>query len=60
MLEQRAIQQLQQQGFQPDYFNICQADTLAPAVANDNNLVILTAAKLGTTRLIDNLDFQIP
>jgi pantothenate synthetase len=28
-----------------------------PAIPQDQQLVILAAAKLGTTRLIDNIDF---
>ena len=46
-------------GFEPEYFNICRADTLEPATANDNNLVILAAARMGKARLIDNIDFQV-
>jgi pantoate--beta-alanine ligase len=39
----------------PDYFEIRDADTLlAPAQAT-RELVILTAARLGKARLIDNL-----
>ena len=49
---------LAQAGFQPDYFSICSADDLTTAKAQDTELVILAAAKLGTTRLIDNLTFS--
>lgn len=56
MLEQFACERLQQQGFIPDYINICDPVTLAPAeLASTNRVVILAAAKLGQTRLIDNL-----
>ena len=58
-LEQAASDSLQQAGFQPDYFTVCRADTLEPASAADKNLVILVAARLGKTRLIDNIDFQL-
>jgi pantoate--beta-alanine ligase len=47
--------QLQAVGMAPDYFEIRDADTLlAPAQAT-RELVILTAARLGKARLIDNL-----
>jgi pantoate--beta-alanine ligase len=43
-------------GFAPDYFEVRHAETLAPvASADDGPLRILVAAKLGRTRLIDNI-----
>jgi pantoate--beta-alanine ligase len=43
-------------GFTLDYFEVRQAETLAPiASANDGPMRILVAAKIGTTRLIDNV-----
>ncbi|AIZ31569.1 pantoate--beta-alanine ligase [Pseudomonas sp. K1(2024)] len=42
-------------GLRPDYLEIRHALTLKPAVIDDRDLVILAAAYLGTTRLIDNL-----
>ncbi len=45
---------LQRCGFQPEYFEILRPD-LSPASAGDRPLVILAAARLGQTRLIDNL-----
>ena len=56
-LEQSANAALAQAGFQPEYFTVCRADTLEPAAASDKSLVILVAARLGKTRLIDNVDF---
>lgn len=55
-LEQQVRETLSQAGFRPDYVNICQRHNLE--LANDLNspLVILLAAYLGTTRLIDNLE----
>jgi pantoate--beta-alanine ligase len=47
--------QLSAVGFRPDYINIANAHTLAPATSEDNELVILIAAYLGNTRLIDNI-----
>ncbi len=46
-------------GFRPDYLEIREASSLRPAEANDTQLVILGAAFIGTTRLIDNLAFQL-
>jgi pantoate--beta-alanine ligase len=47
-----------QAGFKLDYLSVCNADNLHPAQADDKQLVILVAAYLGTTRLIDNLCFS--
>jgi len=54
-VEQRALLTLQQAGFQPDYFRVCRSNDLASAQIDDTELVLLVAAKLGNTRLIDNL-----
>ncbi|KAA8706940.1 pantoate--beta-alanine ligase [Pseudomonas cannabina] len=48
-------QQLEAAGFRIDYLEICEAGSLRPATAQDRDVVILAAAFLGTTRLIDNL-----
>lgn len=53
-----AEQSLTEVGFKPDYIEVRQAQTLAYANATDSQLVILAAAYLGTTRLIDNLVFH--
>ncbi len=58
-LENNAKQQLQLAGLTPDYFAIAQRDTLKAATLDDNNLVILAAAFLGSVRLIDNLQVDI-
>jgi pantoate--beta-alanine ligase len=42
-------------GMQPDYFEIRDAATLLEPHGNSRELVILTAARLGKARLIDNL-----
>jgi len=54
-LEQDAICHLQQLGFEPEYIAIRDADTLSVINSGTNNAVILAAARLGHTRLIDNL-----
>ncbi|MCP3751679.1 pantoate--beta-alanine ligase [Pseudomonas sp. SBB6] len=52
-------QQLTAAGFRPDYLEIRQALSLRPAAAEDRDLVILVAAVLGATRLIDNLHLTL-
>ena len=54
-IEQHAIVELTQAGFMVDYFKIARRDDLQPAVQKDAALIILVAAKLGKTRLIDNV-----
>ena len=56
-LEQSASHELNSRGWQVDYVSVRSATTLAPASHQDKHLVALTAAKLGNTRLIDNIDF---
>jgi pantoate--beta-alanine ligase len=60
LLEKSAIDQLTQRGWQPDYFAIRKRIDLQPPTAGDlatqAPLVILAAAKIGSTRLIDNLE----
>ncbi|WP_255988737.1 pantoate--beta-alanine ligase [Chitinolyticbacter albus] len=41
-----------------DYVETRNADTLKPATHTDHHLVILIAARLGHTRLIDNVEFR--
>jgi len=57
-IEQQALQFLQQAGFQPDYFCVCRSNDLKKAAVEDVDLVLLAAAKLGKTRLIDNIYFS--
>lgn len=54
-VEHQALQALQQRGWKPDYMTVRRrADLQAPAAGD--TLVVLGAARLGTTRLIDNLE----
>lgn len=56
-LETEAMQALAARGWQPDYLSVRRrADLLPPSSAAPEPLVVLGAAKLGTTRLIDNLE----
>jgi pantoate--beta-alanine ligase len=57
-IEQQAKQFLQQAGFHPDYFSVCRSSDLKKAAEEDVDLVLLAAAKLGNTRLIDNIYFS--
>lgn len=55
-LEQQAKADLTTAGFRPDYFNISHQQTLVLAQTATEPKVILAAAALGNTRLIDNLE----
>jgi pantoate--beta-alanine ligase len=58
-LEQAAKARLERAGFVPDYVAIRRADDLSePGPDEREGLVALVAARLGTTRLIDNLPFD--
>ena len=50
---------LQQAGWTTDYVEIRRADTLETAHAGDKKLVVLAAARLGGTRLIDNIETDL-
>lgn len=50
---------LQAAGFRLDYVELRDALSLEPANADSTQLVLLAAAYLGTTRLIDNLIFDL-
>lgn len=50
---------LRKAGFRPDYLEICEANSLHSASAEDQELVILAAAFMGKTRLIDNLALNL-
>ena len=59
-LERAAMAKLSARGWKPDYVSIRKRADLQPPSAGDiakgEALVVLTAAKLGITRLIDNLE----
>jgi pantoate--beta-alanine ligase len=56
-IEGDAMTELRTAGWAPDYVSVRRrSDVQAPA-ADGRELVVLGAAKLGTTRLIDNLEF---
>ncbi|RJX30322.1 MAG: pantoate--beta-alanine ligase [Oxalobacter sp.] len=59
-LEKHAVHKLKKRGWEPDYISIRRQFDLQPPMAGDlaknTPLVVLAAAKLGSTRLIDNLE----
>jgi pantoate--beta-alanine ligase len=55
-VERQAQNRLQAAGFEPDYAVVRRAvDLLEPGAGRDSGLIALIAARLGRTRLIDNL-----
>jgi len=58
-LSQYGLQQLATHGFIADYFNIVSQHTLKTPSIDETDLVILAAATLGKTRLIDNLKITL-
>ena len=55
-LENDAIFRLKEGGFRPEYFSICDAESLN--IPNNQRLVVISAAWLGKARLIDNVAVQ--
>lgn len=57
-LEAQAMAALRAKGWEPDYLSVRQrSDLQTPVDARSGDLVVLGAARLGNTRLIDNLEF---
>jgi pantoate--beta-alanine ligase len=54
-IEREGIAALRAVGFRPDYFEIRMADTLTRPHGRSVDVVVLTAARLGRARLIDNV-----
>jgi len=54
-IERAGFQALESAGFRPDYFRVRKAEDLGTATALARELVILTAARIGKARLIDNV-----
>ncbi|MDO6384857.1 pantoate--beta-alanine ligase [Uliginosibacterium sp. 31-12] len=57
VLEAEAVEQLRAHGWQPDYIAIRQQSDLQ-APQDNQPLVVVAAARLGSTRLIDNLEIN--
>ena len=58
-IEKTYLQVLTEQGFKPDYFSICRRSDLQAETKGDTQLIILVAARLGKTRLIDNIQVDL-
>jgi pantoate--beta-alanine ligase len=58
-IEAQTTQYLTQLGWIVDYISIRSALTLMQAQNGDAQLIVLAAAKLGSTRLIDNIEFSL-
>jgi pantoate--beta-alanine ligase len=57
-MERAGCQALEAAGFKPDYFAVRQAVDLSPPRPDTSHLVVLTAARLGKARLIDNVQVK--
>jgi pantoate--beta-alanine ligase len=57
--ENRAMEQLKTTDFRPDYVSVRRQQDLAAPDKADQRLVVLAAAWLGRTRLIDNIELEI-
>jgi pantoate--beta-alanine ligase len=58
-LERESLAELRTHRWQADYVAVRRQSDLQSPAAEDRELVILAAAKLGTTRLIDNLEVAL-
>lgn len=57
MPAEAAMQALVAAGWEPDYVDVRRRQDLAPPQPADRERVVVAAARLGATRLIDNLEF---
>jgi pantoate--beta-alanine ligase len=57
-IERSGVQALESAGMRPDYFAVRQAQDLSAPGADTSHLVVLTAARLGKARLIDNVQVK--
>jgi pantoate--beta-alanine ligase len=57
-IERTGINALEKAGLKPDYFSIRRAQDLGAPAPDTRHLVVLTAARLGKARLIDNVQIR--
>jgi pantoate--beta-alanine ligase len=57
--EAAARAELESAGFRPDYISVRRPNDLGEPQPGDRSLIVVAAAWLGRTRLIDNLEFEI-
>jgi len=58
-VETAGARALERAGLKPDYFAVRQSEDLAPPQPGTTRLVVLTAARLGKARLIDNIQVEL-
>jgi pantoate--beta-alanine ligase len=58
-MDQQAMTELSRHGWQPDYVAVRRQADLHPPTELDHDLVVLAAARLGRTRLIDNVEVSL-
>ena len=57
-VELDAMAELAHRGWKPDYIAVRRQADLLPPANGERKLVVLAAARLGKTRLIDNVEFE--
>ncbi len=58
-MQRHAVDRLVARGWQPDYVHIVDQQRLLPPAPSEQALVVLAAARLGRTRLIDNIEINL-
>jgi pantoate--beta-alanine ligase len=58
-IEREAMDTMRANGWEPDYMTVRNSSTLLAPLHGERDLVVLGAAKLGSTRLIDNLRVRL-
>ena len=59
-VDQQAMAELARNGWQPDYVAVRRQADLRQPTERDHDLVVVAAARLGRTRLIDNVEISLP
>jgi pantoate--beta-alanine ligase len=59
-IDQQAMSELWNHGWQPDYVAVRRQADLRQPTELDHDLVVVAAARLGRTRLIDNVEVSLP
>jgi pantoate--beta-alanine ligase len=57
-IERAGVEALEKAGMKPDYFSVRRAQDLGAPAPDTKHLVVLTAARLGRARLIDNIQVR--
>lgn len=57
-IERAGVEALETAGMKPDYFSVRRAQDLGAPAQDTRHLVVLTAARLGRARLIDNIQVR--